>query len=241
MKVVIGPYTRWIGPYQIADALCFWAHAVKDEYGTLDKPDWVHDFGTWLATDKNGKDSWLTKVCQWIDSKKKRKIKIHIDRYDTWSMCETLGRIILPMLIQLKKDKHGAPYADDEDVPEHLRSTAAPPKDSEFDIDELHFARWEWIMDEMIWAFTQMNDEDNDAQFHSGVNDYLSQPVDHDGNVLGPAVPFNSKDKVKAPLYQIVHGPNHTAVFDHEGYRKHHDRIQNGCRLFGKYFQNLWD
>lgn len=29
--------------------------------------------------------------------------------------------------------------------------------------------------------------------------------------------------------------------FDREKYNATHARIQNGCRLFGKYFQNLWD
>ncbi len=48
MKVVIGPYTTWIGPYQIAEKLCFWAKPVPDEIGMKRKPDWVHDFGTWL-------------------------------------------------------------------------------------------------------------------------------------------------------------------------------------------------
>lgn len=241
MKVNIGPYKNWVGPYQIADALCFWVKKEKDEYGFPRKPHWVHDFGTWLATDRNGKDSWLNQICQWVESKKKRKIKIHIDRYDTWNMGDTLALIILPMLIQLKKDKHGDPFTDDEDVPEHLRSTNAKPKESEWDTDDFHSARWDWIMDEMIWAFTQLTDEDNDAQFHSGVMDHWTQPVDEDGNVLGPAVPFGSKDKVDAPLYQMVDGPNHTAVFDSDGYNKHQNRIRNGCRLFGKYYQNLWD
>lgn len=31
------------------------------------------------------------------------------------------------------------------------------------------------------------------------------------------------------------------APYDREGYRAHHKRVQNGCRLFGKYYQNLWD
>ena len=28
---------------------------------------------------------------------------------------------------------------------------------------------------------------------------------------------------------------------DREGLKAYHDRIQNGCILFGKYFQALWD
>ena len=47
MKIYIGPYKSWIGPYQIAEALCFWVKRVPDEHGIKRKPDWVHDFGQW--------------------------------------------------------------------------------------------------------------------------------------------------------------------------------------------------
>ena len=49
MKVYIGPYKNWVGPYQIAEALCFWAKPVKDEYNFKRIPDWLHNFGTWLS------------------------------------------------------------------------------------------------------------------------------------------------------------------------------------------------
>jgi len=89
-----------------------------------------------------------------------RKISIRIDKYDTWSMDSTLALIIHPMLIQLKQTKHGSPWIDDEDVPEELRSTSAPPKENEWDADDNHHARWDWVLDEMIWAFeTHLDDE----------------------------------------------------------------------------------
>ena len=139
MKVYIGPYRNWIGPYQIAEKILFW----------LDKEnDRVFNLGERLA-----RITWLCKFCEWVDSKKKRKIQIRIDKYDTWNMDNTLALIALPMLKQLRNTKHGAPWTDDEDVPEHLRSTAAEPKENEYHTDSNHFKRWNWIMDEMIWAF----------------------------------------------------------------------------------------
>jgi hypothetical protein len=39
----------------------------------------------------------------------------------------------------------------------------------------------------------------------------------------------------------MVDGPNHTAKFDVEGYQAHSKRIDNGLRLFGKYYRGLWD
>jgi hypothetical protein len=67
------------------------------------------------------------------------------------------------MLKQLNKVKHGAPIVDDEDVPEELRSTSAPPKEDIWDTDANHFKRWDWVMNEMIWAFEyKLKDTDLD-------------------------------------------------------------------------------
>lgn len=227
MKVKIGPYRSWIGPYQIADKLCFWAPMVKDVHGFESKPDWVHDFGTWLAENKDGSDTWLTKVCQWIDSKKKRKINIHIDRWDTWSMDHTLALVIVPMLEQLKATKHGSPCVDDSDVPVGLRSTSAPPKENEYDIDDNHFKRYDYILNEMIFAFKLKNMDDWEEECRSGNWDMKTEPCSWDSDG-------------KPKLCKMVEGPNHTYKLDTERYQRILERQENGFRLFGKYFQTLW-
>lgn len=226
MKIKIGPYRNWIGPYQIADFLCFWAKDVEDEYGIKSKPDWVHDFGSKLA------DTKLADFCQWIEDKKERKVKIHIDKYDTWSMDNTLSMIIVPMLKQLQATKHGSPMVDDEDVPEELRSTNAPPvKEWNIGSDNNVHKRWEWVMDEMIWAH-ERNLIDWESQFHTGEHDRYTVPVDKEGN----EVPED-----EAEHFEMRKGPNDTSKFDKEGYKIHAERMANGFRLFGKYYQGLWD
>lgn len=238
MKVYIGPYKNWFGPYQLAEKICFWAKPEVDEYGMSSKPDWVHKFGEWLAhgsveQEPNvgdivllGEDrphTWLYKLLLWIDKRKKRKIKVRIDRYDTWSMDNTLAHIILPMLKQLKEDKHGAPHVDDEDVPEHLRSTAARELTEEekswHSPDEHHFARWDWVLDEMIFAFSCSLDDSWEEQFHSGESDFA----------------FKKLENGMSELIQTG-----TRTYDFEGRKKFQARITNGFRLFGKYYQGLW-
>jgi hypothetical protein len=168
MKIYIGPYTNFFGPYQLAELLCFWVKKVPDEYGFKRHPDWVHDFGAWLAEDRNGNDSWLTKFCQWIESHKERKIKVRIDKYDTWSMDHTLANIILPMLKQLQATKHGSPMVDAEDVPEELRVTGCDDRYPQLRLEfedqekyekeswEITHRRWEWVLNEMIFAFEHL-------------------------------------------------------------------------------------
>ena len=236
MKVYIGPYKNWFGPYQLAELLCFWVKNEKDEDGIERKPDWVHNFGEWLAygnvkapeTFSLGKDpreqTLLYRFLSWIESKRKQRIYIKIDRHDTWSMDSTLALIILPMLKQLRATKHGAPGVDDEDVPEELRSISAEPKENEWDIDSNHFKRWDWVMEQMIWSFAQKLDIDHDAQFYSGTHDVQF--------IKSNEYPYHS---------EMVRGPNDTFKIDMEGLEKHEARIQNGFRLFGKYYQGLWD
>tara|TARA_Y100000310_G_scaffold297642_1_gene330828 strand:- start:77 stop:634 length:558 start_codon:yes stop_codon:yes gene_type:complete len=143
MLVKIGPYKDWVGPYQLSNLFKYFGIS---ENG-CDKA------GDWLA------DTWINSFCNWIGKKRKRNIQVRIDDYDTWSMDSTLAYIILPMLKQLKEIKHGAPDVNDKDVPKKLRSTSAPAKENEWDTDDNWFDRWDWILDEMIWAFSQINKE----------------------------------------------------------------------------------
>ena len=240
MKVKIGNYTSWFGPYQLAEKLMFWVPKEKDEYGFPQTADRVHRFGEWLAHGKIlpepavGEEStawedrpmtWLYRLLQWIHDKKKRTIKVRIDRWDTWGMGETLGYIIRPMLKQLQASKHGAPFVDDEDVPEELRSSSAPPKENEWDTDDNHFKRWDWVLEEMIFAFESLDggtNEDWEDQFTTGEDD-LKWIKQEDGN------------------FRMTKGPNHTAETDWDARKAYGARIQNGFRLFGKYYQSLWD
>ena len=198
MKVYIGPYRNWFGPYQIAEKLLFW---MKED------DDRIWKFGEWLS-----KSNTLCRICDWIDSKKNRKTEIRIDKYDTWSMDHTLALIVLPMLKQLKATKHGSPYTDDEDVPEHLRSKTDRIKMGDPDIrkveiwdpDDTIHDRWNWVMNEMIYSFEMELDEDWDLRIYEK----------------------HGKDWPPEALAER---------------KVIQDRIANGFRLFGKYYQGLWD
>lgn len=210
MKIKIGPYRSWFGPYQLCDLLRF------------------------VGVSKDTRDKLAEKISEkpfvWFDKTfKKRKIKIRIDKYDTWGMDHTLALIILPMLKQLKETKHGAPFVDDEDVPENLRSTNAPPKEHDWDTDEFHFDRWDWVMDEMIFAFESIIDDSWEDQFYSGKSDLQWVPVE----------PLS--DEPEKQMWESKPGPNHTFKVDTEGMNEYNKRIDNGTRLFGKYYKNLWD
>lgn len=179
MKVYIGPYTRYFGPYDLAELLKYVGVSEERRYG----------IGEWLSL------TWFGKSLQKLNDLNKRKIKIRIDPYDTWSMDHTLALIIVPMLIQLKETMHVVGLVDNEDVPEHLHTIES----SDYDVVYVE-KKWIYVLDEMIWAFQQLGDDD-----------------------------------------LVSYYDPETDKLDLEGLEKYQQRVKNGLRLFGKYYQALWD
>jgi hypothetical protein len=235
MKVYIGPY-RHHWTTQSAERLWYKLRYKKYDW-EVENPDKLDKAVERVL------DAWRVVVCRpvnWIKNRIPRTTIVKIDHYDDWSADHTMALIIHPLLKQMKESKHGAPYTDDEDVPEHLRSTAAPPKENEWDTDENHFKRWDWIMDEMIWTFEQLASDDDESQFYHGESDILLQGVDADGNAIGTPRKLGEKGDENASLYQLINGPGHTFYVDRAGLDAHNERISKGLRLFGKYYRGLW-
>jgi hypothetical protein len=160
MKVYLSNYRHhWFSPYTLIDYFFFWTKWSKchrdqslaralsnseDESTWTDRPDWVEKWHDRLAPLSVAIQKTLDLIHPKIDY-------VKVDYWDTWSMDDSLAQIILPLLRQLHDKNHGAPFVDDEDVPDH------------------------------------------------------------------------------------------TYKCDYEGMRAVEARIQNGFRLFGRYYQNLWD
>lgn len=218
MKVYISKYrNHWISPYTMIENICFWKADID-----YDDP-WVKRWANILTPVSVAIQSILNRIHPEINY-------VKIDYYDTWSMDTTLSPIILPMLKQLRQHKHGAPAVDYDDVPARLRPTTQQVARYRLkgETDPKFFKRWDWVLDEMIWAFEQLCDEHNDAKFFSGEWDMTDEACEWDANG-------------KATLFKMIAGPNHTYKFDSVAYQKHAKRISNGTRLFGKYYQSLWD
>ena len=214
MKVWISRYrNHWLSPYVILTRVCFWEKD-KDRIYNL-KEEENNPYVRWV--------NFLNPICTaWmavLDFVHPRWNYVRLDPWDTWSFDHTLADIVLPGLKQLKATKHGAPCTEDDDVPEYLRSYMAQPKENEWDIDSLHFMRWDWILDEMIWAFEQKVADDADSQF-----------FDHSECSTDPG----------ARLEELTNGAS-KVKYDSEGHKNWQDRKANGFRLFGRYYENLWD
>ena len=78
---------------------------------------------------------------------------------------------------------------------------------------ELTEERWNEILDEMIWAFEQKNRDHWEDDYY------------------GPYIESEDKRELFGRFEWI----------DDEGRQKHQERMTNGFKLFGKYYENLWD
>jgi len=217
MKIKIGPYpNRWMSNIH--------TRYMNKKYGYVDWPEYkqkglrvkAQPFAeAWREQAEDLVQTIYNCTINLFLDRRVQKIKIHIDRWDTWSMDHTLAPIILPMLVQLKETKHGAPMVDMKDVPRELRATKkqldAYGKNGE--VDPKHFERWDWILDEMIWAFEQKNRDHWEDDYY------------------GPYIESEDKRELFGRFEWI----------DDEGRQKHQERMTNGFKLFGKYYEALWD
>lgn len=228
MKINIGPYPSDIIPVQV------WERAY--ERWRSDSYDLEEEDYTWYDRIIMGffDKLWdlVLPLNRWSNSRK-RKVKVRVDYYDIWSADHTLAMIIAPTLKKLKEHKCGYPRVENEDVPEELRFSPSDKEKYEHDgtVDDKHEARWNYILDEMIWAFAQHASPDcNDAQFHHNSDqlDMILTPIEGKGV---SELTFNYQKDPSKPAYWV----------DKAGKQKHHERMNNGVRLFAKYYQALWD
>jgi hypothetical protein len=78
--------------------------------------------------------------------------------------------------------------------------------------NQLTEERWNEILDEMIWAFDQKNKDNWEEQFYGPYKENPDEPL-----------------------------RGHFEWIDYDGMRKHQERMTAGFKLFGEYYENLWD
>ena len=206
-------------------------HHMEKKYGLIDWPTYAPSKGLGPGKHQPFREAflegledsvqWVYNVLNWIwYDRRTQKVRVRIDRWDTWSMDHTLASIVLPMLVQLKATKHGAPSVDNADVPRELRMSKKDMTQFAKDgsTDDKFFKRWDWILDEMIWAFNQKC-RDNWEDDYYEYRDWDQEESKDPNSLFGLKLVWE----------------------DREGQKAHRERMTNGFKLFGKYYENLWD
>lgn len=222
MKVKIGKYLNYWGPYQIAELVCFWVPKKEDEYGFKEFPDWVERFGEILATGSfkkdSDKESLLNKFCQWIYDKRKRTVKVKIHDYDTWCLDTTLALVIVPTLEKFRNsERNGVPNFILKELgfkERTLEGGFVGHTEEELQKADAEFNK---ILDKMIWSFKQVINSDESPDV----------PVD-----------FSTDEFFNTGYSRIT--PEQREQWQKE-YEKYNKRVQEGLDLFAKYYTCLWD
>ena len=152
-----------------------------------------------------------------------RKNHVVCSERDAWEADWTIPQMVLPLLLQVKKDKRGAPFVDDVYVPEELLSTACAPKENKWDTDDNWFKRYEYVLDEIIFAMQEVaNDYENEPEMFEKVREMTFGEID----------PKTMTGELDTGLEIIPHMEALNKAY--------HARIQNGLMLFSVFFTSLW-
>ena len=167
---------------------------MEKKYGYIDWPDSPTRFDNLVEEIEDSVQTVYNVFNSlWFD-RRKQKVKVHIDKWDTWSMDSSLAPIIHPMLVQLKATNHGYPA-------------------------KLTEKKWDSIMDEMIWAFGQKCRDNWEGDYYKYEELSKEEATNEMESLFGMKLVWE----------------------DREGRQAHQKRMTNGFKLFGKYFENLWD
>ena len=185
---------------------------------------------------------FILNIINSIDEYLKRKNTIKIHNYDTWSMDKTLSLIVLPMLLQLKRTKHGSPEVDDEDLPELLQYTPEELEKIKNQEDvQKYWDRWDYIIDRMIYSFDYLaNDRETEKreEFITIKNDALFEKFGEKANTSLDVMLIQEKNGIN--FIDQLNGSQYYSR-DYEKLKEHEDYVDEGFKLFGKYYRNLWD
>lgn len=132
MKVYIGKHIEYKTIYHVTEKLKYLGFSEKS----------INIIDTWFEETM----PFVNGLFTWFYDKRKRRIKVKIDDYDTWNLDYTLALIILPAL-KAYKNNHDSSYPGD------LKS----------------HEEWEAVLDKMIWSFENIATDYEEDEFYTEV------------------------------------------------------------------------
>lgn len=182
--------------------------------------------------------------------------KGHYSDSDLWSLDSALAKIILPKLIAFKNSNRAGYPSNFSEYDESFGGTK-----EEYENNPNYVGgggeRWEEILDEMIYAFEytlysehfnrQGDTSKKQIEFHNKYNlkdpyrkteDNLSYSYTYK-NDKGHVVMSGDSDLENKKGYKLVE--KYDSYIDIQELHRQRERAVEGFKLFGQYFQNLWD
>ena len=216
----------------------------KDDF-EYDYPILVSDLKRQLASDLRGRVKFLKEDEAFEEKMKAQRAKRGYADVDVWNMDSWFLRTMLPMMKQLRKKHHGFPGS-------FLSGFDAPPEES-----EAANAKWERILDRMIFLLTEMDADKCSMKnpyekAYNGLNRKFRKELGWFGEkAKTPEELAEEKEKGSSRMYSPWDFPDRYPTakeikdkyFDYEAKI---DEYRDKCKdeffeLFSKYFWMLWD
>lgn len=163
--------------------------------------------------------------------RKNRKVKVTIDRYDTFSLDATLAHVIHPALIAFKEARLKMPgvptafFTDEDPVDKTGNHTEEAMEAAE--------KRYVEFLDECIWVFGEyINGDAGEEEFRKVKPEFEAMTADERW-----AYSFNEEP---SGIPNISRPYRATHDYDREGIEKYHERKRLALENFGKHFQTFW-
>lgn len=151
-----------------------------------------------------------------------KKCEVILDKEDTWNMDFTVATIVAPLIKQLRETKHSYAAIDKEDVPQELHQTYGTQGEH---TEKYSVQAYEWVLNEIEWAMNEISNENkNEPPHHTKTGTMEFGEIDPKKGT-GPLI-FNGWESTPESI---------------AANKAYHERIQNGCRLFGLHLMALWD
>ena len=133
----------------------------ESKYGTLDR---------FVVFVLDGVQWFLNKTINPFNEWRGQKVRVHVEDHDIWSADATIAHMVLPLLEKLRDEKHGYPLIDPKEI-EGLPKELKPKKKEAEEYarkglpDPKAEARWNWVLNEMIFAMQCIVDDSWEDEF----------------------------------------------------------------------------
>jgi hypothetical protein len=221
MKFITRKPVNWFGPYQLFSPVE--KFLIRLGYTEDQAFDFVHDIVEHIPNRPFELLDKFRRSLPW------NKQVVKIDKWDTWNMDTTLAYIVVPMLKQLKETKHGIPCDFAEVGGEDWEAQQCfdfYSEDTNKLFNEKAVARWDEVMDKMIWSFEQIITDCTSE-------DVYWEPYWED---MDPSEEIDENS-----VYNQIGIEHPRKKINREKMEEYNRRMSEGFELFGKYYRNLWD
>jgi len=165
----------------------------------------------------------------------RKKVDIHIDKYDSWNAAHTMAYVILPILLQLRNTSSSIPaeFADIKNEDYSGQYTFDFYKADHSAAFDKCIENWNKTLDKMIWSFQQLVVDEYEQLYHHGQPKFSWKDTNQ--------TTYNPITKKHEETYEMVDDNPGEHWYDVAGHKLHEQKMKEGFELFGKYFTHLWD